>query len=60
MNTLVMKFGGTSVGSHTAISQAAEIVQVALLDSAAHADAGEMIDDDGRLRELFAHRGDGG
>jgi aspartate kinase len=27
MNTLVMKFGGTSVGSHTAIKQAAEIVK---------------------------------
>ena len=27
MNTLVMKFGGTSVGRHTAINQAAEIVK---------------------------------
>ena len=27
MNTLVMKFGGTSVGSHTAINQACEIVK---------------------------------
>jgi aspartate kinase len=27
MNTLVMKFGGTSVGSHAAIKQAAEIVK---------------------------------